>query len=177
MLLGTIASHGAGARSGDFDSIATAVGTGSSGTITFSSIPATYRHLQIRYYGFTSGSADIVMKVNSTNGVITHGLVGNGASASSGSNTNTASGLYIGDFGFSSSNPTSGVIDLLDYADTNKNKTMRSLGGRDENGSGRVYLYSGLFDTTSAVDSITFTALTANFTTTTIFALYGIKTV
>ena len=29
--------------------ISTATGTGSSGTITFSSIPSTYKHLQIRY--------------------------------------------------------------------------------------------------------------------------------
>ena len=34
-----------------FDSIASATGTGSSGTITFSSIPQTYKHLQIRGIG------------------------------------------------------------------------------------------------------------------------------
>ena len=37
-----------------FESIATVSGTGSSGTITFSSIPATYKHLQIRYIGKTN---------------------------------------------------------------------------------------------------------------------------
>jgi hypothetical protein len=47
-ILGIIASSKLGAPAGAFESIATAVGTGSNTTITFSSIPATFKHLQVR---------------------------------------------------------------------------------------------------------------------------------
>jgi hypothetical protein len=56
--------------SGAYESIATATGTGSSGTITFSSIPSTYTHLQIRDYRkndslFRSGFNDLLVRFNS----------------------------------------------------------------------------------------------------------------
>jgi len=44
------------AAAGAFESIASASGTGSSGTITFSSIPSTYQHLQIRGTADSSGA-------------------------------------------------------------------------------------------------------------------------
>jgi len=63
---------------------------------------------------------------------------------------------------------------VLDYADTNKFKTVRSLGGNDTNGGGNVFLMSGFFQSTSAINSVTlFTD--ANFATTTQIALYGVK--
>ena len=67
------------------------------------------------------------------------------------------------------------VIDILDYANTNKYKTLRVLTGIDVNGSGGyVQLSSGLWQSSSAITSITLTNST-NYTTATQFALYGIK--
>jgi hypothetical protein len=69
-----------------------------------------------------------------------------------------------------------GVFDILDYANTNKNKTVRVLGGVDFNGSGVVFLSSGLYDTTSAVSSFTIqTPSSRTFPEHSSFALYGIK--
>jgi hypothetical protein len=48
-ILGIIASSKLGVPAGAYESIASATGTGSSATITFSSIPSTYQHLQILY--------------------------------------------------------------------------------------------------------------------------------
>ena len=165
--------------SGAYDSIATANGNGSSGVITFSSIPSTYTHLQIRFIGLTSvNPVDVSMKVNSTVvGLRDHYSAGYGSSPA-GSNTDTpgANGVYVSPQGFGgSTNPTVGVIDFLDYTNTNKYKTARSLNGRDQNGSGYIALVSYLYDTTSAISSITFTVTSGNFATTTQFALYGIK--
>ena len=60
-ILGLLASAISGnlfAPSGAYDSIATASGTGSSATISFTSIPSTYTHLQIRgIWNTTTGSA------------------------------------------------------------------------------------------------------------------------
>ena len=180
-VLGIIASQISGhlfAPSGAYDSIATATGTGASGVITFSSIPSTYTHLQIRFIGLTSvNPVDVSMKVNSTVvGLRDHYIYGSGSTASAGTDTPGANGVYVSPQGFGgSTNPTVGVIDFLDYTNTNKYKTVRSLNGRDQNGAGYISLVSYLYDTTSAISSITFTTASGNFATTTQFALYGIK--
>jgi hypothetical protein len=67
------------------------------------------------------------------------------------------------------------VVDILDYNNINKNKTIRSLNGRDNNGSGDIYLTSGLWNNTSAIDSITIVAPSATFIEYSQFALYGVK--
>jgi hypothetical protein len=75
-----------------------------------------------------------------------------------------------------------GVIDILDYKDTNKYKTTRILAGCDTNTAvsstqGVVGLYSGSWRNTNAITSITLRtpATGANFVSGTRFYLYGIK--
>ncbi len=162
------------APSGAYDSIATANGTGASGVITFSSIPSTYKHLQIRVIGLQASAADVFIKINANNGVGHHYLQGQGASAGAGFDTSTANGSSFGTISWNSTHPTVNVCDFLDYTDTNKYKTVKWLGGYDANGSGRIWLGSVLFETTSAISSITFTSA-SSYTTTSQFALYGIK--
>jgi hypothetical protein len=165
--------------SGDFVSIATATVTsgGSGGTITFSSIPQTYTHLQLRAYAFqSSGTAGIGMQFNtdtSSSDYAWHDLVGNGSSASASSGTG-GNNIYIGDMGTSTS-PGVFVIDILDYTNTNKNKVVRSLNGYDANGSGTVSLHSGVWlnNTSSAINSLTI--MGATFAQNSVFALYGIR--
>jgi hypothetical protein len=68
------------------------------------------------------------------------------------------------------------VIDILDYQNTNKNKTVRYLGGIDANGSGEMFVGSGGYFTTSAVNRLDITSFTSNsFVQHSQFALYGIK--
>jgi hypothetical protein len=68
-----------------------------------------------------------------------------------------------------------GIIDILDYADTNKYKTVRALSGTDNNGSGDIILGSGLYQQTTAITSITLEANGVNWLTNSSFALYGIR--
>jgi hypothetical protein len=70
-----------------------------------------------------------------------------------------------------------GVIDLLDYKNTNKNKTVRTIGGYDLNGSGAVAFGSGLWMDTSAITQIDISPLGASdkFVQYSSFALFGIK--
>jgi hypothetical protein len=68
-----------------------------------------------------------------------------------------------------------GVIDILDYANTNKYKTSRLLGGEDLNGSGRVYLMSSNWQKTTAITQIDLSFETGNCMQYSQFALYGIK--
>lgn len=186
-ILGILASQNYPRAVGDFESIATVtVGAGGSNTITFSSIPSTYSHLQIRYIS-RCNRADVTdslaVRFNSDSGAnyTRHILYGYnstvGALADTGE-TYSRSGIN------SAANATAnvfaaGVWDILDYASTNKYKTLRFLGGSEDNtalGSELKYT-SGLWSSTSAISSMTFYAQTgsANFVQYSSFALYGIK--
>lgn len=166
---------GAGAV-GDFESIATLTGTGSASSIEFTSIPGTYQHLQLRYSALSTVTTSTYFDLrfngdNTTSNYRYHALSGDGATASSGTAANAA---YSGDVS-SSTAPGVAVIDILDYANTNKNKVWRELSGNDRNGSGAVYLISNLWMSGSAITSIKLTISSNNIATGSIFALYGIK--
>jgi hypothetical protein len=165
-----------------YESIATANGTGASGTITFSSIPSTYKHLQIRGIArstevATSNLQNMRLNGDTGSNYSSHQLIGNGAAASSVAYTAVA-WMYGSEIPCNSalaSTYNSFIIDILDYADTNKYKTIRTLGGMDLNGSGSIRLTSGNWRSTSAVTSFTLYLGTGNFPTATNLALYGIK--
>jgi hypothetical protein len=68
------------------------------------------------------------------------------------------------------------ILDIHDYGNTSKNKTLRLFGGFDNNGSGQIVLNSNLFNSTNALSSISFTSGgSGNWTTQTQLALYGVK--
>jgi len=172
------------AAAGAFESIATASGTGSSGTITFSSIPSTYTHLQIRGIGRTTtastGFDDLLVRFNSDSSAsyTYHALTGDGSTASAFGGTAQTSAIIVD--GLYRNNVTANtmasvIIDLVDYAVTTKNKTLRTFNGGDVNGSGKIYLQSHLWINTAAVSSITLVASGTNFGTQSVFSLYGIK--
>ena len=172
---------GAASAPGAFESIATASGSGVS-TITFSSIPSTYKHLQIRALNTVSDGSRWSMRFNSDTGnnYFMHYLLGNGSTASassSGGASDQINGVIHG--GGSTTYPAVAVMDLIDYASTTKNKTLRLMTGTDDNGAtgyNFLYLKSGLWMSTSAVTSITiFNTSSTNGSTGSTFALYGIK--
>ena len=161
-ILGVIASSTRqGQVSGDtgamFPIFATTVGTTSVSYIEFTSIPQTYTHLQIRFYagfntqpGFASGKSYLNGDTTNAN-YKSHQLNGNGSGGSPTSTNYSVPYMPIstGPDGY----PCSYVIDLLDYTSTTKNKTIRSLGGWDANGSGQIILGSALWLNTNAVTS------------------------
>jgi hypothetical protein len=181
----TFSSFAVAAAAGAYESIASATGTGSSATITFSSIPQTYQHLQIRGIvrndEATTGIRVLQMRLNSDTGsnYALHALFGDGSSVDvAGLSTQTqiiiASGV-VSRGGNTANILGATIIDIHDYANTSKNTTTRHFSGLDLNGSGRVLLNSGLWIDTSAVTSISLITSAGNFNTQTQFALYGIK--
>jgi hypothetical protein len=173
------------ANASAFESIATANGNGSSSSVTFSSIPQTYTHLQIRYMAKTTRAyyqEALYVRINGTSSAnyATHYLYGDTGTVYSGASTATT--IIFAPSMTGASNTSifgSGVVDVLDYTSTNKYKTVRAIGGYDDNGSAGpnpiTGLYSGfLTNDLTAVTSITLVgngALDSNST----FALYGIK--
>ena len=170
-ILGILAS--ARPSVGDFESIAT-VTLSSANSVTFSSIPQTYKHLQIR--GISNASSWIQLVMNSTTSAnySRHELRGSGSSASADGNGN---GDLIFALGGGSTYPTAFVMDILDYTSTNKYKTAKTLYGSDQNGSGYVGLTSGAYySNLNAITSLTFYAYAlGNLASGTTLALYGIK--
>lgn len=184
-ILGIWASAQQGASlANSYESIATVNGNGSSSTVTFSSIPNTYKHLQLRITargdagagGYPTSLAYFRLNNDSGGNYRVHSLNGNGSSASAFSNTNSGDFIYLP--GGNSSFFASGIIDILDYTNTNKTKTLRQLSGSDRNGSGSIYFNSMLWNSTAAVTSISLqgdASFNGNWVTGSTFALYGIK--
>ena len=150
-------------------------------TVTFSSIPNTYKSLQLRFSTTETGSNAWRVNLNGDTGnnYAVHYLAGNGSSASS-------NGFATGTFGFiplgvstgpqSSSYPAVGIMDIVDYANTSKYKTVKSLYGINYNGAptnGQIELDSTLWTSTSAVSSLTFAVPAGTLTGT--VSLYGVS--
>ena len=183
-VLGIIASSVLGAVTAtSFESIATVtVGSGGAANVEFTSIPGTYTHLQIRALGQTSRSGFNVdtlrFQVNSDTGsnYSWHHLRGDG-SATEGKGSATQTDIQAERaLGTTTGGSFGGVVmDILDYANTNKYKTFRLLGGVDANGSGAITFTSGLWRNTNAITSIKLYGDAANFSNYTHFALYGCK--
>jgi hypothetical protein len=176
-VLGIIASsiQKGGGPISSYDSLASVVvGSGGASSITFSSIPSGYQHLQIRSLNkVDAGTPDMVMYFNNDTGANYnfHILRGNGSTVTSERYINASIANPVSTY-FQAS-----VIDVLDYTSTSKRKTSRNLVGRDNSGAGEVGIWSHLwFATPAAISSITFTLTTAtNFSQYSSFALYGVK--
>ena len=174
---------------GDYESIQTVtVGSGGSSSINFTSIPSTYKHLQIRglaraINGGGSNTWGLDAIFNSDSGsayTSSHGLYGTGATAAATASATSQTKGTITNYPMSSATTNAFgifVADILDYTNTNKYKTLRGLGGYDGNDTnGIVILRSFAWMNTSAITSITLTGGSgADFAQYSTFALYGVK--
>jgi hypothetical protein len=166
---------------GSYESIATvSVGAGGASSVTFSSIPSTYSHLQIRAIAKSSSTGTYwFMRFNSdtaTNYSV-HELYGTGTSALAygAANTTSVEIYYSIETSTASNVFAASVIDILDYGNTNKFKTVRKLGGTENNSAGGIDISSGAWRSTNAITSISFTPNTGNFAQYSYFALYGVN--
>lgn len=168
---------------GAWESISTTTVGSATSYVDFTSIPTTYKHLQLRANVQMASTADMDLRMG--NGSIDtgsnysyHALYGSGSGSGAALNSGGAVnyGAYVGYFNSGGSSFAGVVIDILDYADTNKYKTTRTLEGNDSNGSGFVFLSSGLWMSTSAVNTLRFWSKDGvNIAAGSHFALYGIK--
>jgi hypothetical protein len=188
-ILGIIDSAKTGNLSGNsFDSIATTtVGAGGVSSVTFSSIPSNYKHLQVRFISRnTRGSSTldgigIRMNADSANNYANHRMYGAGATVVGTGETpvnRISIGIMPASTGGSANVFGGAIVDILDYKDTNKNKTVRSLAGYDDNGEayGVIGLFAGVWLSTNAITSLTIVSTDGTgLGQYSSFALYGIK--
>lgn len=181
-------SSGAAAGGGtSYESIATVtVGAGGQSSISFTSIPSTFKHLQVRLIARSNRASftqDIIrIRYNSDTGSnyayhMVEGTGVNPASTNSGSSTASPWLMFTGGATATASVFNGAVIDILDYTNTNKNTTTRALQGLDQNTSdSRVGLASILWNNTAAVTSLEISPIYGTgFVEYTHAALYGIK--
>jgi hypothetical protein len=179
----------------NFESIATVtVGSGGSSSISFTSIPSTYKHLQVRGIAQTNRSSyvvdELMVRFNSDTGSnyayhwLRGGYDSTPAASANGQATKTNIRLGAVNSSVSASAFSAFVIDILDYANTSKYKTARYLNGFDVNGTagtgsygGTIMLGSGLWQSTSAISTLSIevspdASLMNQYSS---FALYGVK--
>jgi hypothetical protein len=162
-----------------YESIATTtVGSGGTATITFSSIPATYTHLQIRYFAKNT-SADYTIRAQFNSDTAAnysyHGLYGDGANDAAYAG---ASQTFM-QFGNNADTTTSvfaaGIIDILDYTNTNKYKTIRALHGYADSSSNTIMMTSILWRNTARIEALWLNCWDGSFASGSRFSLYGLK--
>jgi hypothetical protein len=181
-IFGITASSNMSTKLTDFYQIATTTLGSAQSTIDFTSIPQDYSHLQIRGIArdntASTSTVDFRIRLNndSATNYTRHLLYGSGSSATSSGVTGSNYIAGLAAQGASTANVFAGnVIDILDYTNTNKNTTLRTILGVDLNGSGDIILNSGVWLNTSAVSRITLSSIFGSFAQYSSFALYGIK--
>lgn len=164
------------------------VGSAGASTITFDNIPATYKHLQLRWNVATNRATysldNMYITINNDTGAnySWHVVQGDGSSATADGAGNSS--YPLGPVLSSSAAPnvfTGGVMDIVNYANTSIYKTLKTLNGFDVNGTvsgygGYVQLASGSWRNTNAITKISFSKqFGSNFIANSQIALYGIK--
>lgn len=147
---------------------------------TFSSIPSTYKSLQIRFNIASSLGAQVfTTNYNSDTSSANYAFrsMYYGGSGVSGfrypSGTNGYHQFFTANGTFTSS-PNVGIIDIIDYANTNKVKTIKMMAGNNENTAyGDIELSSGLWISTAAINSIKLSIGSGTMTGT--ISLYGVS--
>lgn len=181
-ILGIIASQNYPRSTNSYESIATTYLTsGSSSTISFTSIPSTYKHLQLRWLGkdnrgAVADSVNMVFNSNTT----TSNYLGERLLGYSGGPLAQATGNSYGTGWISGStgdNFWGGcIVNITDYANTNKGKAVILKGGTINASAAEVGIYNMWWNQTAAISSITLTPSNGSaFSQWSHFALYGIK--
>jgi hypothetical protein len=188
--LGIFSAAGAGGiPTSGFELIQTYILTGNQSSVVFSSLgsfSSTYKHLQIRAVGRSSGGIigpqegdAVLIRLNGDSGsnYAQHVVSGNGSSVNSGgasSQTAMAAQRFTDSTGTANAFGAF-IADFIEPFSTTKNKTMRTMGGQT-NQITLIAMNSGLWMNTSSLTSITLTPnVGANFNAGSRFSLYGIR--
>lgn len=155
--------------------IATTNGTGSSSSITFSSIPSTYTDLILIVNGATASSTgNPCLRFNGDTGTnySRTNLGGSGSSAYTDRETSANRILLIGGVYFSNTLNTNLIVHIQNYSNTT---TYKSTLCRANKATDAVDANVGMWRNTAAINSLTFfTASGFNISSDSTFTLYGI---
>jgi hypothetical protein len=180
--LGILGASGGGET---YELIATEILGSAAASVTLSSIPQDYKHLQLRITArtsrtFSGNSIDVyTLRLNSSNATTGHALVSGGGSVSSFVSVYSGFPPSVSSPATNSSIFGGAVIDILDYTNTTKNRVARSFTGHHmtNNGNGdvgNIALFSNLYLSTEATNSVRVSSF-APYLAGSRFSLYGIR--
>lgn len=147
--------------------------------VTFSSIPSTYKSLQLRFNLVVSygGGAYLPLTLNGDNGAnyVFHSVGTNGSTSGAyGSTSQNWIGLFQGAGNTVNTYPAVGIVDLIDYSNTGKYKVAKAFIGTNGNTTYQeIALFSGAWLSTAAVTSLTLSSNPGTYTGT--VSLYGVS--
>lgn len=159
-----------------YDLIASNVLSSSASSVTFSSIPATYRDLVLVMRGVsTTGQQTCLIRINSDSGANYRYVVmgGTGSTALSGSATG-ANYLQLGQntaYIDATNNFWSAKLDFLDYSATDKHKFVLV---RENNAALGTDAYAYRWSNTAVINSLVISLNTQSWASGSSFYLYGI---
>ena len=157
-----------------YDLIASNVLTSSASSVTFSSIPATYRDLVLVMANAKNASATsscrMVLNATTSPDYQVINMRGSGSSASSSTRSTAYIDVLFSNF-LSTTDVNTAIIQIMDYSATDKHKSV--LIRADSAGQG-TEATAARFPSTSAVNSIEINAAGSNFASGSTFYLYGI---
>lgn len=168
------------------EAIATTYLEADAASVTFSSIPATYEHLQLRMSVRTVRTSalettGIQLNGDTTTTYSTHRMYGTTTSTTAGPETGVTRMLATGQMPTAvlppATNYGAGVVDILDYASAVKNTTILFFSGETDATYPYVTFGSGLWDAVAAVNAILLYPAngSAGFTRGSEFTLYGLN--
>jgi hypothetical protein len=144
---------------------------GTASSVTFSSIPATYRDLIVVVEGKsgTTTAVNIAFRPNSDSSNASRVFMfGNGSTTTSGTNTDA---LFITTLPASTANKALSISNFMDYSATDKHKTIIQ---RNSNAEGIVSASALRWASTSAITSLVCIVATESIGAGTTFNLYGV---
>ena len=172
-------SAGGGGAAADYELISTTVLGSSAASVTFSGLgtsAAAYKHLQLRIVaksGSTFSSSHLRFNSDSGANYSVHELYGSGSAVGSLNNFSLTRMVNMSPLPATANVFGAAVIDILDFASSSKNKTVRSFRGFADSVP-NLELVSGAWYSTASITNIELLT-DYTFATGSRFSLYGLK--
>jgi hypothetical protein len=150
-----------------YDLISSTTLASATSTITFSSIPSTYRDL-ILVANASAPTDDIALITFNGDGGSNYSTV---VMYGAGPGSESLTGTSIRTFRIGSSNSGSGIIQIMDYSATDKHKTLLYRIGEP---SRMVSAGAGRWANTAAITSFSWSPIAGNWASGSTFSIYGV---
>ena len=168
-----ISGHLAPPITGSYDALVSyTVPSGGASSVTISGLPQSgYQHLQIRALLLPNsggGNTNYIQLNGDTSANYSWHMLRNASALSGGGDVEMILPSAYG-------SPSSIIIDILDYTNTTKYKTIRAIGGGDNNTAGFVNFTSGNWRSTSSINSFKLYSNSGSYLQYSNIAVYGIR--
>ena len=150
---------------------------------SFGNIPQNFAHLELHSYvrtgtgyNFAQDFTFIRFNGDNSNNYFSNWMEADGSNTSA---SNIGLTSYIRTGLCPANSATAGlygvsILQIFDYSNTSKFKTVKAISGNDRNGSGAVGIYGGVYQSTSAITSINFGAANWYDAVGSFHVLYGV---